>query len=90
LLRPLDAVIVIFCSLPVPLSGLDVDDAVGVDASDLDLRRRALGGSPEMELAERCGCRCHRALALHRTSTLVGCRPPSKTSLFFVGIVVLR
>ena len=42
-LRPLDAVIVIFCSLPVPMSlALDVHDAVGVDVEgDLDLRYAA-------------------------------------------------
>ena len=63
--RPDDAVMVICCSLPVPLSlAVHVDDAVGVDVEgDLDLRHaaRRRRDAVEVEACRAAGCRAPSA-----------------------------
>ena len=95
--RPLEAVIVIRCSLPVPrVLGRDVRDAVGVDVEGhLDLRHaaRRRGDPHQVELAERAVVARHLALPLEHVDLDRGCwlsAAVEKTSALRVGIVVLR
>ena len=96
LLRPLDAVIVIFCSLPVPRSFADTFTMPLASMSNVTSicgMPRGAGGMPDqMELAERAVVARHRALALQHVhfDAVWLSAAVEKISLLRVGIVVLR
>ena len=85
LLEPLDEVMVIFCSLPVPISfacTLTMPLASMSKVTSICGMPRGAGGRPARwnRPSVRLSCASGRSPAGHELRRLSGCRPPSRTS----------